>query len=81
VIGLLEVENQSLKQDLQRLRTQWPQLAGDVERLVAALDRLEQKGASPAPPAPDMPLPPSFELTLVPRGAGRGVAWRLPIPE
>lgn len=87
VLGLLEVENQSLKQDLQRLRTQWPQLAGDVERLVARLNNLEQNrptrpAAAPrAPSVPDAPLPPGFEMTLVPRGANRGVAWRLPIPE
>jgi hypothetical protein len=83
LVSLLEVENKSLKQDLQRLSTQWPRLAGDVQKLLDAMAALEQgaSGTAASSGTREGPLPATLELTLLPRGAPQGVAWRLPIPE
>lgn len=83
LVKLLEVENTALKKDVQHVASRLPGLVATIEELVQRSGRdAAEKDAEEGTGLREMDgLPPSFEFSLLPVGASRALAWRLPIPE
>jgi len=72
----IQKENTELKNDLAGMKTDFPNLSGQVKKAMTEIEKLQILPAGPATTASANIL-----MYITPRGQEKAVAWRMPIPE
>ena len=88
LVSLQELDNKSLKKDIQAANTRIPKLLDDINALSHKIDAMQMPHGGSAstmraaiPQVKQEDMPDTFRFDLLPAGATKKTPWMIPVPE